>query len=182
MKSRGRNACHTQHRRQGYMLAPLLLVPTCSGLENTPGRGPPHAGGLLKRAALFLPQRPCLLEAHYSFLCSRTNQPIKVVTSPQMSPRSNLPSVSGTGCAAGGPPPGLVDEHGQRGTGKEKLPVCLGRVSDGSQCSGETRTSFSNTDSGSCQLLTLISHGVCEDSLSRMCFHSVGVQDSLRPS
>lgn len=124
----GWDACYT-HRNPR---APLL-VPICSQLENTPCRGPSllNVRGLLTGTALFLLQRPCLLETHYTFLfLPHTSQPIQVAASPLMSPRYDLPSVSS--CAAGGSPPCLADSEWTKGDGKGDAP-CI-RVPEGSQC------------------------------------------------
>lgn len=76
-------------------------------------------------------------------------RPIEVAKSPETSPRHDLPSISTVISTTQGPLPCLVDEC-LAGRGQERRSFLSARVHvpDGSQHPGETRTSFSNVDSG----------------------------------
>lgn len=69
MKSCGQNACHTQHTGAlGTCWLLSSLSPPVPSWKTHQAGALLNAGGLLKGAALFLLQRSCLPETHYSFL------------------------------------------------------------------------------------------------------------------
>lgn len=138
--------------RHHYLLA-LRLVLTCSQSEDTRQGDLLSAGGLLRGAALFLLQRPCLLETHYSFLFVHiSNNQLKWPRHHRRHPDMICPvsSLSSPRRAVQqGPLPCLVDEClAGRGQEKKSFLSAWVHVPDGSQHPGETRTSFSNVDSG----------------------------------